>query len=145
MRSVGADLDRVAAGRNRFERSDHSLPMSRQGRAGRTGHDRGEWCTRPGPDGPRRTGLDPYVVLGTIDEDGRNRTSPVYFTPHGYEDLYWISNRGTHHSQNLHRDARLSGVVFDSSRPPGQTSAVYVTGMAHEVPDDELEQHLPVA
>jgi hypothetical protein len=26
-----------------------------------------------------------YVVLGTVDEDGRTRTSPVYFTPHGYE------------------------------------------------------------
>ena len=23
-----------------------------------------------------------YVVLGTIDEDGRTRTSPVYFVPH---------------------------------------------------------------
>jgi hypothetical protein len=28
-----------------------------------------------------------YVVLGTIDEDGRTRTSPVFLTPHGYEDL----------------------------------------------------------
>ena len=33
-----------------------------------------------------------YVVLGTIDEDGRTRTSPVYFIPHGYEDLYWVSH-----------------------------------------------------
>ena len=29
-----------------------------------------------------------YVVLATIDEDGRTRTSPVYFVPHGYQDLY---------------------------------------------------------
>jgi Pyridoxamine 5'-phosphate oxidase len=48
-----------------------------------------------------------YVMLGTIDEDGRTRTSPVHFTPHGYEDLYWVSNGGTHHSNNLHRDPRL--------------------------------------
>jgi general stress protein 26 len=86
-----------------------------------------------------------YVVLGTIDEDGHTRTSPVYFTPHGYQDLYWVSDRSTHHSGNLHRDPRLSGVVFDSSRPPGETTAVYVTGVAREVPDDELAQRLPVA
>ncbi len=70
-----------------------------------------------------------YVVLGTIDEDGRTRTSPVYFTPHGYEDLYWVSNPASHHSHNLERDHRLSGVVFDSTVPPGpDTGAVYVTG-----------------
>ena len=86
-----------------------------------------------------------YVVLGTIDEDGRTRTSPVYFTPHNYEDLYWVSDRCTHHSRNLHRDPRLSGVVFDSTRPPGETKAVYVTGEAREIPDDELGQRLPVA
>ena len=86
-----------------------------------------------------------YVVLGTIDDDGRTRTSPVYFTPHRYEDLYWVSHPGTHHSVNLHRDPRLSGVVFDSSRPPGETKAVYLTGAAREIHDDELDQHLPVA
>jgi nitroimidazol reductase NimA-like FMN-containing flavoprotein (pyridoxamine 5'-phosphate oxidase superfamily) len=86
-----------------------------------------------------------YVVLSTIDGDGQTRTSPVYFTPHGYEDLYWVSDRSTHHSHNLHRDPRLSGVVFDSSRPPGETKAVYVTGTAREIRDDEVEQHLPVA
>ena len=87
-----------------------------------------------------------YVVLGTIDEDGRTRTSPVYFMPHGYEDLYWVSNPASHHSHNLERDNRLSGVVFDSTVVPGpDTGAVYVTGTAREVPADELEQHLPNA
>ena len=86
-----------------------------------------------------------YVVLGTIDEDGRTRTSPVYFTPHGYEDLYWVSYADTHHSQNLARDRRLSGVVFDSTRPPGETGAVYLTGTAREIAADELADHLPAA
>jgi general stress protein 26 len=86
-----------------------------------------------------------YVVLGTIDEDGRTRTSPVYFTPHGYQDLYWVSHPDTQHSHNLLRDGRLSGVVFDSTRPPGESSAVYVTGVAREIPDGELADHLPKA
>jgi hypothetical protein len=86
-----------------------------------------------------------YVVLGTIDEDGRTRTSPVYFTPHRYEDFYWVSHPDTHHTHNLERDGRLSGVVFDSTVVPGQTRAVYVTGVAREVLVGELEQHLPKA
>ena len=36
-----------------------------------------------------------YIVLGTIDADGRTRTSPVYFQPHRYEDLYWVSHPDT--------------------------------------------------
>jgi Pyridoxamine 5'-phosphate oxidase len=86
-----------------------------------------------------------YIVLGTIDEDGRTRTSPVYFHPHRYQDLYWVSHPDTHHSQNLGRDDRLSGVVFDSTLVPGETQAVYVSGTAREVPVDELEQHVPHA
>ena len=87
-----------------------------------------------------------FIVLGTIDEDGRTRTSPVYFVPHGYEDFYWVSNPASHHSQNLARDNRLSGVVFDSTVTPGpDTGAVYVTGTAREIPKDELPEHLPRA
>ena len=87
-----------------------------------------------------------YVVLSTIDEDGRTRTSPVYFTPHRYADLYWVSYADTHHSANLGRDDRVSGVVFDSSVPPGPGQhAVYVDGTAREIPADELDEHLPFA
>ena len=87
-----------------------------------------------------------YVVLGTIDEDGRARTSPVFFVPHDYRDLYWVSHPASHHSHNLERDNRLSGVVFDSTVPPGpDTRAVYVTGTAREIPTNELAQHLPKA
>lgn len=87
-----------------------------------------------------------YVVLGTIDEDGRTRTSPVYFVPHGYQDLYWVSNPASHHSHNLERDNRLSGVVFDSTVPPGpDTRAVYVTGTAREIQAHILAQHLTKA
>jgi hypothetical protein len=60
-----------------------------------------------------------YVVLDTIDEDGCTRTSPVYFVPHRYRDLYWVSTPTSHHSHNLKRDNRLSAVIFDSTVPPG--------------------------
>lgn len=86
-----------------------------------------------------------YVVLGTTDEDGRVRTSPVYFTPHRYRDLYWVSHPDTHHSHNLARDDRVSGVVFDSTRAPNAREAVYVIGTARALGPDELDAHLPVA
>jgi general stress protein 26 len=60
-----------------------------------------------------------YMVLGTIDEDGCTRTSPVYFVPHRYRDLSWVSTPKSHHSHNLKRDNRLSAVIFDSTVPPG--------------------------
>jgi Pyridoxamine 5'-phosphate oxidase len=86
-----------------------------------------------------------YVALGTIDPDGRPRVSPVYFVPHRYGDLYWVSHPDAHHSANLHRDDRASGVVFDSTLAPGHGRAVYVDGRAEEIGPDELDAHLPRA
>jgi hypothetical protein len=84
-----------------------------------------------------------YMVLGTIDEDGRPRTSPVYFVPHRYRDLYWVSNPTSHHSHNLNRDSRLSAVIFDSTVPPGpDQQAVYVAGAARVVQPTDLPEHL---
>jgi nitroimidazol reductase NimA-like FMN-containing flavoprotein (pyridoxamine 5'-phosphate oxidase superfamily) len=87
-----------------------------------------------------------YLVLGTVDDDGRPRTSPVYFVPHRYQELYWVSHPESHHSRNLHRDARATAVVFDSTVPPGPDArAVYLTGTAAEIPQAELVEHLTQA
>ena len=87
-----------------------------------------------------------YLVLGTIDEDGWTRTSPVYFVPHRYRDLYWVSAPTSHHSRNLTRDNRLSAVIFDSTVPPGpDQQAVYVAGTGREVQPTDLPEHLPRA
>jgi len=86
-----------------------------------------------------------YVVLGTVDPDGRPRTSPVFFTPHRYADLYWVSHPDCHHSANLARDGRVAGVIFDSSVLPVDSSAVYVDGLAGEIPPDELPDRVRVA
>ncbi len=87
-----------------------------------------------------------YLVLGTVDPDGRPRTSPVYAVPSGYRDLYWVSDPASHHSRNLRRDDRAAGVVFDSTVPPGpEQQAVYVTGRAQEIGPEDLAAHLPRA
>ena len=87
-----------------------------------------------------------YMVLGTDDEDGCTRTPPVYFVPHRYRDLYWVSSPTSHHSRNLQRDDRLSAVIFDSTvLPDPEQQAVYVSGTAKEVPPGAVAEHLPKA
>jgi hypothetical protein len=87
-----------------------------------------------------------YMVLGTIDEDGCSRTSPVYFVPHQYRDLYWVSTPTSHYSHNPKRDNRLSAVIFDSTVSPGpDQQAVYVAGTALEVQPAAIARHLPRA
>ena len=79
-----------------------------------------------------------YMVLGTVEEDGRPRLSPVYFTPARYQDLYWVSSPHAQHSRNVRERPEVQIVVFDSSRPPGEGEAVYIEAGAHEVREDEL-------
>jgi len=74
------------------------------------------------------------MVLGTIVQDGCTRTSPVYFVPHKYRDLDWVSSLASHHSHNLGRHDRVSAVIFGSAVLSGpDQQAVYVTGTAREI------------
>ncbi|GAA4351164.1 pyridoxamine 5'-phosphate oxidase family protein [Angustibacter luteus] len=80
-----------------------------------------------------------YLTLGTTEDDGQPRVSPVYFTHDGYRDVYWVSSPGSAHSHNVAARPDVAAVVFDSTAEVGQGSAVYLTGTAAQVPDDELE------
>ena len=86
-----------------------------------------------------------YLSLATVDDDGTPRVSPLYFTHHRYSDLYWVSSPAARHSLNIARDPRTMAVVFDSRVPVGEAEAVYLTGPAEIVPDDELADRCPVA
>jgi uncharacterized pyridoxamine 5'-phosphate oxidase family protein len=86
-----------------------------------------------------------YLVLGTVEDDGRPRLSPVYFVAARYEALYWVSSPDAQHSRNLRSRPDVQIVVFDSSRMPGEGEAVYVSARAREVPEDELPELLPEA
>lgn len=86
-----------------------------------------------------------YLVLGTSERDGRPRVSPVYFTHDGYRHVYWVSSPASTHSGNVAADGRVAMVVFDSSRPPKETEAVYLTATAVEVAPDELADACAVA
>src|SRR5262245_24713641 len=79
-----------------------------------------------------------YMVLGTVEDDGSPRLSPVYFTPARYRDLYWVSSPDARHSQNVRARPEVQIVVFDSSSLPNRSEAVYVAATAREVPAAEL-------
>ncbi len=83
-----------------------------------------------------------YMVLGTVDPDGRPRVSPVYFAPDGYSVVYWVSSIESHHSQNIADRPEVSMVVFDSAAEIGSGQAVYFIAQAEVVADDELESCL---
>jgi nitroimidazol reductase NimA-like FMN-containing flavoprotein (pyridoxamine 5'-phosphate oxidase superfamily) len=83
-----------------------------------------------------------YVVLGTAHPDGHPRVSPVYFNHHEHRALYWVSSPDAQHSHNIATDPRVNAVVFDSSVPSPQTRAVYLTGTAVEVPEEDLVEEV---
>jgi hypothetical protein len=82
-----------------------------------------------------------YMALGTVTADGLPWVSPVYFTPDGHTDFYWVSSPDSVHSQNLTQNPNVSIAIFDSSVPIGGASALYVRAHAGQVPDDELDQY----
>ena len=86
-----------------------------------------------------------YFVLGTSHPGGHPRVSPVYFNHHEHRAFYWVSAPNSQHSRNLAADPRLNAVVFDSSVPPPETRAVYLTGTAAEVSEADLSEEVPRA
>ncbi len=100
--------------------------------------------TNPDLDARARSVIDTnkYMTLATADESGRPWATPVFFSPDGYADLYWVSSPDAKHSRNIAARPEVSIVVFDSSVPIGGAQAVYMSARAGEVPTADLESGL---
>ena len=81
-----------------------------------------------------------YMTIGTADSAGTPWTTPVYFTPHDYRELFWVSSPTARHSENIAVRPQVSIVVFDSQVPVGGAEAVYMSASADLVPDADLER-----
>jgi nitroimidazol reductase NimA-like FMN-containing flavoprotein (pyridoxamine 5'-phosphate oxidase superfamily) len=81
-----------------------------------------------------------YLTLGTADQDGTPWATPVFFTPDGYSDFYWVSSPDARHSRNVAARREVAMVVFDSTVAVGSAEAVYLSAVAAQVPDNELER-----
>jgi hypothetical protein len=79
-----------------------------------------------------------YMVLGTADADGHPWVSPVYFASVGYSTFLWVSRPERQHSRNVAVRPEVSLVIFDSTTPISTGLAVYVAGVADEVPSDDV-------
>jgi hypothetical protein len=82
--------------------------------------------------------LNRYLVLGTVEADGSQRLSPVFYTPVRYRDFYWVSSPDAQHSHNVRERPQVQIVVFDSSRAPNDGEAVYLSATAREVAEHAL-------
>jgi hypothetical protein len=97
--------------------------------------------TNPELDAMARRVIDvnQYMTLGTLDDDGRPRLSPVYYTAARYADFYWVSSPQARHSRNLGGRADVEIVIFDSAAEVGRGEAVYLSATARALGDHELE------
>ena len=67
-----------------------------------------------------------YLTLATVGSDGAPWASPVWFAARDLDEFVWASKPGARHSRNIAEEPRASLVIFDSSKAPGEGSALYV-------------------
>jgi hypothetical protein len=79
-----------------------------------------------------------YLTLATADRDGLPWASPVYYTPDGGSDFYWVSRPDSRHSRNLTERPEVAIVIYDSQAPLFAAEAVYLSAHAEQVPDPDL-------
>lgn len=89
-------------------------------------------------------GSNLYMVLGTADASGEPWVTPVYYAHDGYSRFLWVSSPETRHSENLADRSAVSIVIFDSGAPVSMGQAVYVTGVAEQVRDEDVADAIDV-
>jgi hypothetical protein len=70
-----------------------------------------------------------YMTLGTADADGHPWVTPVWFASEDYTHFHW---------------PEVAIAIFDSTVPVGGAQAVYMSGLAVEVTDNELERGIEI-
>ncbi len=85
-----------------------------------------------------------YMTLATADEAGCPWVSPVWYAHAGYREFFWVSSPEAKHSRNLAARPRVSVVIFDSRAPVGEGQAVYVSALAGEVEDADLDRGMEI-
>ena len=85
-----------------------------------------------------------YMTLGTADSTGRPWVSPVWYAPEAYREFFWVSYPDARHSRNVTARPEIAIVIFDSRAPVGTGQGVYMSAVATQVADAELEQGMGV-
>ena len=85
-----------------------------------------------------------YMVVATADRTGQPWATPVYFAHTDYREYFWVSESESQHSQNLVVRREAAGVIYDSNAKLGDAQAVYVLGIAQELPAHECADPIKV-
>ncbi|HEX6471727.1 MAG TPA: pyridoxamine 5'-phosphate oxidase family protein [Streptosporangiaceae bacterium] len=85
-----------------------------------------------------------YMTLGTADEHGNPWVSPVFYAARDYREFFWISSPEATQCRNIAKRPQVSLVIFDSRVPVGQGQAVYMSAVAEQVPDAEIDRALEI-
>lgn len=85
-----------------------------------------------------------YLTLATADAAGAPWATPVWFAARDRDLFVWVSKPGARHSLNIAENPRVSLVIFDSSKAPGEGSALYVEADAELAADETFDDALQV-
>jgi hypothetical protein len=85
-----------------------------------------------------------YMTLATADADGTPWASPVWFAPDRYRQLLWVSRPDARHSRNVAARSDVGIVIFDSTVPEDDATAVYFDARAELAPDADLDRLMAV-
>jgi Pyridoxamine 5'-phosphate oxidase len=85
-----------------------------------------------------------YMTLGTSDADGHPWVSSVWFASEDYMHFHWVSSPEARHSRNVAARPEVAIAIFDSTVPVGGAQAVYMSGLAVELTNVELERGIEV-
>jgi uncharacterized protein YhbP (UPF0306 family) len=85
-----------------------------------------------------------YMTLGTADASGLPWVSPVWYATVDHRRFYWVSDPDARHSRNLASRPQVAIVIFDSTVVPGGAAPVYMSAVAEQVADSELEEGMDI-
>lgn len=87
---------------------------------------------------------NPYMTLATADEEGTPWATPVWYATADYREYIWVSSPQARHSRNLARRPELGIVIFDSQQRPYTGEGVYLSALAEQVPEAEIDRCLDI-
>lgn len=85
-----------------------------------------------------------YLTLATADPTGLPWASPVWFASHDLREFFWVSSPDARHSNNIAARAQIAVVIFDSRQRIGTGQAVYLSALAEEVPDQDIDRGIAI-
>jgi uncharacterized protein YhbP (UPF0306 family) len=81
-----------------------------------------------------------YCTLATCSIDSIPWASSLFFTFDNQINIYWSSAITSQHSQNIYSNSgRAALTIFDSSNSQSVVEGLYFSGIARELPSDDVE------